>query len=58
MISFETKTKIEELEKKYKDVLSVVNEDEINKELEEVEKKLTDPSVWDDQKRRVSTPRN
>ncbi|HBT99913.1 MAG TPA: peptide chain release factor 2, partial [Thermotoga naphthophila] len=51
MISFETKTKIEELEKKYKDVLSVVNEDEINKELEEVEKKLTDPSVWDDQKK-------
>lgn len=51
MISFETRTRIEELEKKYKDVLSVVNENEVDKEIEEIEKKLTDPSVWDDQKK-------
>ncbi|MCD6550927.1 peptide chain release factor 2 [Thermotoga sp.] len=51
MISFETKTKIEELEKKFKDVLSIVNEEEVNKELKEIERKLSDPSVWDDQKK-------
>ncbi|PLV60377.1 peptide chain release factor 2 [Thermotoga sp. KOL6] len=49
MISFETKTKIEELEKKYKDVLSIINEKEIEEELKSIEKKLSDPSVWDDQ---------
>lgn len=58
MISFETKTKIEELEKKYKDVLSVVNEDEINKELEEVEKNSQIHRYGMIKKRRVSTPRN
>ncbi|WP_161595588.1 peptide chain release factor 2 [Thermotoga neapolitana] len=51
MISFETRTKIEELEKKFKDVLSIVNEEEVNRELKELEKKLSDPSVWDDQKK-------
>ncbi|MDK2785848.1 MAG: peptide chain release factor 2 [Thermotoga sp.] len=51
MISFETRTKIEELEKKFKDVLSIVNEEEVNRELKEIEKKLSDPSVWDDQKK-------
>lgn len=50
MISYETKTKIEELEKKFKDILSVVDEEKMKEELKELEVELADPTVWSDQK--------
>ncbi|MBO8166456.1 MAG: peptide chain release factor 2 [Kosmotoga sp.] len=50
MLSYETNSRINELKEKFKSMSSTIDLEKTKKRLMEIEKKLSDPSIWSDQK--------
>lgn len=51
MLSYEQRLKIEELEERFEKLLSLIDREKLKKELEDLEKQMTDPDFWNDPKK-------
>jgi len=51
MLSYETNARIQELRDKFENIKTTVDVDKIKEKLSRIEKELSDPSVWSDQRR-------
>lgn len=50
LLSYEQKVKIEELEERFEKLLKLIDREKLAKELEELERKMSNPNFWNDPK--------